>query len=327
MFNETTLGKFSLKYPNKVPNGYDVSQMQYTFDFIYLVFKRGASIDGAIRGVANEYNLSQDELRRYLIENKYILDKIRKKDLPDKLKKYNTKSLKKILKKHGLKTSGKRDKIEERIFKNNLIGFNYQLSSKSRLFYKNKKRRVNIFNDYLMGNYYFDEFNEFYMDNFRKKVAKIPIEFINLHISKSVRDKNHDDFISNSQILAKHFYIKENYKNMLHHVLKSFCINLNPVWKTGSLNGHVGVLLDTYDALVFLNDKIGKDRIISAYYVIWDSFNFEKIIVSKYGGYTYLKDILNQKSYDRINNDLNNRFYSNDDLKIKKITQKTLFDF
>ena len=66
---------------------------------------------------------------------------------------------------------------------------------------------------------------------------------------------------------------------------------------------------------------------INTFYFIWDSFDFEKIIVTKYDAYRILKDILNLKNLDKINNDLNNRFYENEDLKIKRITQKTLFDF
>ena len=37
--------------------------------------------------------------------------------------------------------------------------------------------------------------------------------------------------------------------------------------------------------------------------------------------------VKNRRDYGRIINDLSNRFYNNDDLKIKRITQKTLFDF
>ena len=73
----SNLEKISLKYGDKVPEGYNVSEIQFTFDFIYLVFKRDASIDGAVRGVANEYDLSEDFLMDYLIENKYILNKHR----------------------------------------------------------------------------------------------------------------------------------------------------------------------------------------------------------------------------------------------------------
>ena len=61
--------------------------------------------------------------------------------------------------------------------------------------------------------------------------------------------------------------------------------------------------------------------------MVWDSFNFDEIIVSKYDGYRCLKDILNFKDRYKINADLDKRFYSNENLKIKKITQKTLFDF
>ncbi|MDO5814961.1 MAG: hypothetical protein Q4Q18_04930, partial [Methanobrevibacter sp.] len=57
--NNPQLEKFSLKYADKVPEGYDVSQMQYTFDFICHVFKRDSSIDEAIQGVANEYGLDE----------------------------------------------------------------------------------------------------------------------------------------------------------------------------------------------------------------------------------------------------------------------------
>ena len=319
--------KFSLKYSNDVPRDYDTSKMQFTFDFIYLVFKRDVSIDGAVRVVANEYNLSQDYLKDYLIKNKYILNKANKNEQTRQLKKYNTKTLKRILKKEGLKASGKREKIEEKILENGLLGQDYYLSSKSRIFYKNKKRRMNIFTDYLFENYYFDEFNEYYMDNFRKKEAKIPVEFIKQHISKAIEDKHHSNYILNTQILANHFFIKENYKRMLEYVLKSFCMNLNPIWKVNELTSHVGIDIETYDNLIFLNEKIGKNRIIQSFYVVWDSFNFEKIIVSKYDGYRCLKDILHLKDYNKINDNLDDKFYLNDELKIKRITQKTLFDF
>lgn len=321
------LEKFSLKYSKSVPEGYDVSEIQYTFDFINLVLNHDTGIANAIDEVSKKYNLSSQYFNDYLIENRYILNKTKKDEFTKQLQKYNTKSLKKILKKHDLKTSGKREKLEERLYKNNLLGNNYALSSKSKIFYKNKKRRVNIFNDYLMESYYFNEFNDFYMDNYRKKEAKIPIEFIKNHISKSIANKNHDDYISNNQIMANHFLIKKNYKQMLEYVLRNFCMNMNPVWKIGRLEKHTAISIEAHDNLMLLNDKIGKNRIISAYYVIWDSFNFERIIVPKYECYRCLKDLLNLKDYNKINHNLDERFYSNDDLKIKRITQKTLFDF
>lgn len=327
MFNENGQDKFSLKYREEVPEGYDISEMQFTFDFIYLVFKCDSDIDSAIKRVSGEYDLSESYLKKFLIENKFILNKINKIEFSKRLKKYNTKSLKKILKKHNLKTSGKRSQIEQRIFRNNLLGDDYHLSSKSRVFYKNKKRRMDIFADYLTDYYYFNEFNDFYMQNYRKKRAKIPVEYIKRHIDKATDDRDHERFISNTQIMADHFLIRDNYKEMLEHVLKIFCMNLNPVWKIDDLKNHVAISRNTHDNLNLLEEKIGKNRIISAYYVIWDSFNFEKIIVPKYEGYRCLKDMLNQKDYLRINQKLDEKFYGNLDLKIKKITQKTLFDF
>ncbi|WP_458457047.1 hypothetical protein [Methanobrevibacter sp.] len=327
MSDYSTSKKLSLKYSGRVPEDYDAQEMLFTFDFIYLVLKRDTDIDDAVRTVAIEYGLTEEYLKDYLILNRYILNKTNKQDFSQELKTYNTKALKKVLKKYGIKPSGKRDTLEKRLFENNLLGSNYQLSSKSKIFYKNKKRRIKIYKDYLEGSYFFTEFNEFYMDNFRKKLAKIPVGFINLHISKSIEDKNHDNFISNNQIMADHYLIKGDYKRMLEHVLETFCMNLNPVWKIGDLKNHVGLQLYTYDKLGFLNEKIGKNRIISTYYIVWDSFNFERIIVSKYEGYRYLKDILNQKNFTRINNHLNTKFYRNDNLKIKRIEQKTLFNF
>ena len=182
--------RFSLKYDDNVPKDYNISELQFTFDFIYLVFERDASISGAIGGVSNKYGLSQDYLMNYLVENKYILNKMNKNEFKRQIKNYNTKSLKKILKKNGLKTSGKRERIEERIFQHKLFANNYYLSSKSKIFYKNKKRRMRIFSEYLIGHYYFNEFNDFYMKNYRKKEAKIPIEFIKLHIEKAIEDKS-----------------------------------------------------------------------------------------------------------------------------------------
>lgn len=326
-FNTDLFGKLSFKYQNDVPEGYDISQIRFTYDFINLVFKRDAGIDDAIRAVANEYGLSESYLRDYLIENKFILNKANKNEFSTQLKRYNTKSLKKILKKHGLKTSGKRDRIEKRILEHNLIGNDYYLSSKSKVFYKNKKRRIKIFDEFLHRYYYFTEFNEYYMDNYRKKVEKIPIDFINRHIEKATEDKNHKMFVFNNQVMAELYYSRDNKKMMLEHVLKIFCINLNPVWKLDDLKNHGGFSIETYENLLYLKEQIGKNRIISAYFVIWDTFNFENVIVSKYVGYKYLKDILNLKNYNNLIKDLETNFYLNEDLKIKKITQKTLFDF
>ena len=195
------------------------------------------------------------------------------------------------------------------------------------MFYKNKKRRNRIYNQYLHDYYYFDEFNEFYMDNFRKKEENIPIEFINQHIAKSVEDKNHRTYIYNNHIMAMHFFSKENYRKMLEYVLKNYCMNLNPIWKIDNLSEHGGFPVETYDNLIFLQDKLSRNTVINTYYLVWDSFNFERIIVPKYDGYRCLKDILNLKDYHKIIDDLGRRFYSNEDLKIKRITQKTLFDF
>ena len=319
--------KFSLIYDGNVPKDYDRSQLQYTFDFIYLVLKRDASIDGAIRGVANEYGLSEDYLKDYLVENKYILNRTNKNLINEQLKQYNTKALKKLLKKHGLKASGKRKRIEERIIESNLIGSEYYLSSKSRVFYKNKKRRIRIFNDCLSDYYYFNEFNDYYMDNYRKKEAKIPIEYIKKHIEKAIEDKNHKNYTYNTQVMIKHYHDKENYRRMLEYVLKNYCMNLNPIWRIDDLKNHGGFHISICNYLILLQEKLSKNIIISNYYLVWDSFNFDRIIVPKYEGYRILKDILHLKDYYKIIKDLNSRFYDNDDLKIKKITQKTLFDF
>ena len=319
--------KLSLKYMKDVPKDYDVSRIQYTFDFIYLVLKRNARIDSAVKGVANEYGLSESYLMNYLVENKYILSKGDMDAFSKQLKDYSTKALKKILKKHGLKTSGKREKIEKRIFENNLLASGYHLSSKSKVFYKNKKRRIKIYKECLCEYYYFNEFNDFYMDNYRKKEAKIPVEFIKLHINKSVEDENHGNYTFNNHVMVEHYILKKNYGKMLDYVLKIFCMNINPIWKITELKEHIGIFLDNYNHLICLKDELGKNRIINTFYLIWDSFDFNRIIVPKFEAYRVLKDILNIKDYYKLNNKLYERFYGNDDLKIKRITQKTLFDF
>ena len=319
--------KLSIKYSGNVPHDYDISLVQVTFDFIYSVLKNENTIDNAIKDISKYYALSEEYLFDYFLENKFIIDKTNKNDFFELLKNYNTKSLKRMLKEHGLKTSGKREKIEKRIFDDNLIGNDYYISSKSKVFYKNKKRRIRIFNEYLSDYYYFIEFNEFYMDNYRKKEFNIPIDFINLHIRKSAEDKKHDSFILNNKIMAQHFLKTENHDKMLEYILACFCMNLNPIWKINDLKHHLGIDRYTYENLLLLKEKLSKNIIISTYYLIWDSFNFERLILSKYEGYLYLKEILNSKDLSKMNKELDNKFYGNNNLKIKKITQKTLFDF
>ena len=319
--------KFSINYPDgNVPDNYDISEMQFTFDFIYLVYKHNLSIDNAIYEVAFKYTIPSDDLKNYLVENNYILSKTTRSEYLNQIKKYNTKSLKKILKANGLKNSGKREKIEERIIEHKLIDRDFVLSYKSKLFYKNKKRRMSIFDEFFKDYYFFDEFNDYYMDNFRKKKNKIPIDYVNCHIEKAINDKNHRNYILNLQILSEIYYRYEHHKNMLECVLKMYCVNINPVWEFDDLSEH-GFAIEIYDLLQYLEEVMGKNRIISAYFAVWDSFNFESFIMSKYTGYVYLKDILNHKDYHTILQDLCTKFYWNDDVKVKKVIQKTLFDF
>ena len=306
---------------------YDISNMQFTFDFIYLVLKHNIDVDSAIKGIANEYDHSESFFHDYFKKNIYIINRTNRYEFSKQIKNYSTKTLRKLLKNHGLDTSGRRKKLEKRIFDKRIFDYDYYLSSKSKLFYKNKKRRFRIFENELSDYYYFDEFNDFYMNNFRKKESKIPIEFIKQHINKAIEDKNHENYILNNQVMVRHYCKNKNYKKMLRHVLKNFCMNLNPIWKIGNLKNHDGLNRDTYADLLFLQNELSRNIIISAYYSVWDSFNFDKIIITKYEGYKYLKLILNLNNYSAINLDLNNRFYSNDDLKIKKVTQKTLFDY
>ena len=328
MFDDNlNLEKFSLKYSGNVPEDYGISQIQYTFDFINLVLKHDTSIQKAIREVSNEYGLKESFLWDYLTENKYILDSADSEEFSKMIKKFNTKKLKKLLKSHGLKASGKRKKIEKRIFENKLLGSDYRLSSKSKVFYKNKKRRIDIYEEYLFDYYYFNEFNEFYMNSYRKKEINIPAEFINLFINKAVEDKNHEKYISNNHIMAEYFFKNENYGEMLEYVLRIYCMNINPIWKIDELKEHIGIYIDNYGELLFLKEELGKNTVINTFYLVWDSFDFDTIIISKYDAYRFLKDILNYKDLNRLNKDLYARFYSYENLKIKRITQKTLFDF
>ena len=320
--------KFSLKYSKgNVPKDYDISELFFTFDFINLVYKKENSIDEAVSAVSKKYRLNEQYLMDYFSNNNYILNKSNKNEISNQLKSYNTKSLKKLLKSHGLKASGKREKIEQRIIDNNLLGNNYYLSSKSRIFHKNKKRRVRIFNKYLSDFYYFDEFNEYYMDNFRKKENKIPTVYVDYHIEKAIEDKNHRNYVYNTYILSKIYHEYGNNKKMLENVLRIYCVTLNPVWRLDDLSNHGGFSYEIYNILQYLKGVLGKNRIISAYSAIWDSFNFESIIVPKYIGYRYLKQILAFKNYNKIIEELDEQFYSNENLKVKRIVQKTLFDF
>ena len=109
--------RYSLKYQNDVPENYNISKLQFTFDFIYLILKRNASINEAVDNVSKKYAISEEYLMDYLIENRYILNNANMNSISMQLKKYNTKSLKKILKKHGIKIicENQKDRIEKLI--------------------------------------------------------------------------------------------------------------------------------------------------------------------------------------------------------------------
>ena len=267
-----------IDYGIEYPTSYDLDQYQ-----ILKLIDEYHNLDLAFL-ILSDLKLPQDIFADLLFEGGYVTYEITKETWSDFANnEFTVNDLKDILKMNGLKVSGRKQELIDRIAEND-ISFDGFISDKLFLTEKGK----NYLNEYswiglymeFLRKFDFDEFYRFYDDadgNFNEIVS----EYLDEHIKLAKKSKDFNYLIDCFSSKAIFSELDENLDEALKWEMRRFCLSINPIYLDMSfLSFDLPLNQENIDNLRILKEQFSIETIMDSFEESWDYFKFNKFIVS-----------------------------------------------
>lgn len=180
----------------------------------------------------NKYNLSNHNLRKIMGRKGYITYAVEESTWFEEAQQFSVSELKEILLKHNIKQSGNKNDLIERIQLNvslDKVKSKVPKITSSGYQFKNDSLPMLYHNEYLK-NYVYEEFENFYNDSKKTSIDEISIDFLDKHIQKAVKSKNHNQLIDSLRLQSMFYSNTRDLEEVLRIELKIFLINLNMLY-------------------------------------------------------------------------------------------------
>ena len=264
--------------------------------------------------IINNLKLPQEIFSELLFREGYVTYEITKETWSDFANNnLIVDELKDILRYNGLKVSGKKQELIDRIGESD-ISFDEFVSDKLFLTQKGKDYLndcswIELYMNFL-SMFDFDDFNRFHDVNdgdFNEIVSK----YLDEHIKLAKKKRDFDYLINCFSAKAIFAELDENMDDSLKWEMRRFCLAINPVYLDKSYyNFYIPLNQENIDNLRLLNDEFSIEMLMDSFDGSWDYFKFNRYIVSKDDAKTILERLLNNhEDLNLINKEIKDMYF------------------
>ena len=300
-----------INYGKQYPTSYDLDQYR-----ILKFIDEYHNLEVAFYFV-NNLKLPQEIFNDLLFEEEYVTYEITEETWSD-FANYSltVNDLKDILRDNGLRVSGRKQELIDRIGKSDISVSEF---SSDKLFltrkgkdYLNEYSWIGLYNEFLK-NFDFDDFYRFYESNdgnFNEIVSK----YLDEHIKIAKNNKDFDYLINCFSSKAIFSGLDKNPNDALKWEMRRFCLTINPIYSRGVYHDfYLHLNSENINNLRSLKDEFSSEEMLDSFEESWDYFEFNKSIVSKKDAKIIFERLLiNNEDLKLINMELKDRYSGRD---------------
>ncbi len=235
------------------------------------------------------YSNSHDpSLREHVINEGLTTDEVNDETWGEYAHIYTVKELKEMLKNRGLKVSGRKQELIDRLAAD---GIDYSQFYNERFFITKKGRAfledhkwIEIYDKFLK-NFNFADFNKFCLSS-DGEPYDMAHEYLDAHIKKAYEVKDLEYMVDCLSIKSRLYIDKYDKCSALKCILRIFCLSLNPI----GFEYHSLLRTSVFENLKDLSEVISKKEILKCFDDTWEDIRFDEYLFDK----KEAKDILEQ---------------------------------
>ena len=252
---------------------------------------------------------SAEDCINYLVENGYLAGEGESVTAESISKKYTVTQLKELLKENGLKVSGKKQELVERILP--VLAENtgdYELTDKAKEFLK-ENFWIDLYMFALVA-FRFEDY-ETYVESSTEDDVKTALNFCDEIISRALMANQFLVFIDALSAKAHVYAYDGDYESFLDYDLQRFILGLNPIMMDSKTYASYDIINEA-NVINLKNvlDKFDFGSLKKRFDNIWAKSNIKSITVPKKTCYKILQKALSGADIDEINFDLREKYFN-----------------
>ncbi len=271
--------------------------------------------------ISDNYNLENIDLRKIMVDEGYLSYKMTPENWDMVAQNYKNVELKEILSNHGLKKSGNKRELIERI-KNEVSLDEFEsdipeITERGYAFQEDYKEL--LFHESTLKDYIFDEFLECVNENKGNEELSEEkvLTFLEKHVSKAVEARNHEQLVTSLRKKAFFYSRLKDYHKGLWNEMYIFMANLNMLYIDSSYyKFYKPIEKETRDSLMEFTRILSEDEVKDIFYEVYNQFKEEDLKVSYIDTLDTLKHIFKGFALSSLNNRIRNRYYRKKEYKI-----------
>ncbi len=252
---------------------------------------------------------SPDACIEYLVENGYLEGDGESVTAESLSKKYTVAQLKELLKENGLKVSGKKQELIERLLP--VLGGNsnsYELTDKAKEFIK-ENEWIDLYMFALVA-FRFEDY-ETYVASSSEDNVQTALNFCDEIISRALVSNQFLVFIDALSAKAHVYAYDGDYETFLDYDLQRFILGLNPIVMDAKTYANYDII-NTANIINLKNvlEKFNFGNLKKRFDKIWSKSHVTNITVPKKTSYKILQKALAGEDLDELNFDLREKYFN-----------------